>query len=606
MIEIFKKINQYKLEKKDLLKLDLIIKNSEFQHFKEVKDDISSYLSSQDVESVHESCKTILTKNQNVADKLLKLFYLRLSDYCLKNFYAQLASSQSLNKTEMNLNLFQLTPVEFRHYLTQHLENIDSSSMEFTEFGEKYRDLIKNDDNFYDEKIISLLNPSQDLSHIIQSYNLKSKQHHSLFHLELKSILDHIIVAYDQGDFPDALKNFEYAVSFYSENIENINTKKAWPLFTGTAKSLLTRGEIDLSKKIFDFSSTLSVEELKNEAIFNQYWTYILKGDYKSPISLAKKNKIYNEINKLDQKLIFWIGYCHLKLGETDQAKKYLEFLTLNYPLSFYTAVVFNYNMIDKLHSISPDRNLASINEISFSQRAERIKAWSQLGSDKFINAEMESVALDLQKSPTLDSSRNKNIETLAEILFKNKKHNLNFKILHQSLDEKFIISQKILRFLFPLEHVAEIKKESKGLPITLAMSLIRQESAFNQNAISIAGARGVMQLMPNTAKRFSRNVRISDLFVPKTNIKIGILYLKDLFKRYDGSLVHVLAAYNAGEGNVAKWNKKILTFDDPLINIESIPFRETRQYVKLIYRNMFFYSILLEEKALNGFKITP
>ena len=106
------------------------------------------------------------------------------------------------------------------------------------------------------------------------------------------------------------------------------------------------------------------------------------------------------------------------------------------------------------------------------------------------------------------------------------------------------------------------------------------------------------MQLMPATARRFKRNLRTSHLFNPKLNLNIGTKYLQGLMNRYDNNLVLSLAAYNAGEHRVDKWKNKYLTKDSILHNIENIPYNETRKYVKLIFRNIFFYKLLENKKS--------
>ena len=82
-------------------------------------------------------------------------------------------------------------------------------------------------------------------------------------------------------------------------------------------------------------------------------------------------------------------------------------------------------------------------------------------------------------------------------------------------------------------------------------------------------------------------------------NVALGTKYLRQLFTRFDGNVIFTLASYNAGENRIDRWKKEVFRNDDPLSTIEGIPFEETRNYVKLIYRNHFFYSLLNNKSAL-------
>jgi len=99
---------------------------------------------------------------------------------------------------------------------------------------------------------------------------------------------------------------------------------------------------------------------------------------------------------------------------------------------------------------------------------------------------------------------------------------------------------------------------------------------------------------MPTTAKRLQRGVGEKQLDKPNKNIELGAKYFQQLHKRYNGNLVYVLSAYNAGESRVERWKNQYFLGDDLMRNIEMIPFQETRNYVKLIFRNIFFYKTLV------------
>lgn len=129
-----------------------------------------------------------------------------------------------------------------------------------------------------------------------------------------------------------------------------------------------------------------------------------------------------------------------------------------------------------------------------------------------------------------------------------------------------------------------------------LVLALIRQESRFSPRALSQAGARGLMQLMPGTARFVSGGTdyhgRRHRLFDPELNITLGQNYLAHLMGTdYIGdNLFWIVAAYNGGPGNLARWQHNIRHGDDPLVFIESIPNRETRQFVERVLTNYWIY----------------
>lgn len=147
---------------------------------------------------------------------------------------------------------------------------------------------------------------------------------------------------------------------------------------------------------------------------------------------------------------------------------------------------------------------------------------------------------------------------------------------------------------LYPLPHWEP--RTGFQLDRALLFALMRQESGFLPNAKSYAGARGLMQVMPGTARFIARssNIKISSgrLYEPETNLALGQAYIHHLmdFKESRKSLFHVLASYNAGPGNVQKWNRKDMGAGDPLLFIESIPLKETRDYIERVFTNYWMY----------------
>lgn len=137
------------------------------------------------------------------------------------------------------------------------------------------------------------------------------------------------------------------------------------------------------------------------------------------------------------------------------------------------------------------------------------------------------------------------------------------------------------------------------SLPPEIVFGLIRQESGFDQFAISPAGARGLMQLMPATARNVAKKQRLTYkkarlLSDTSYNVQLGTAYLDGLLENVDGSLVMALAGYNAGPSRARRWVK---SFGDPRVSmeaaidwIEMIPFTETRNYVQRVLENITVY----------------
>ncbi len=129
-----------------------------------------------------------------------------------------------------------------------------------------------------------------------------------------------------------------------------------------------------------------------------------------------------------------------------------------------------------------------------------------------------------------------------------------------------------------------------------LAFAHALQESNFRASAVSPANARGLMQIMPGTARDHNRNLNLGasyeDLNDPEVNLTYGQQHLEMLRDSYatQGKLPKIMAAYNAGLTPVSRWNSEIRDFDDPLLWIELIPYWETRGYVAIVMRNYWMY----------------
>lgn len=137
----------------------------------------------------------------------------------------------------------------------------------------------------------------------------------------------------------------------------------------------------------------------------------------------------------------------------------------------------------------------------------------------------------------------------------------------------------------------------------SLMHAIARQESAFKPAIKSRAGARGLMQVMPATAKYIRKKMKkpvytTTALNKPYINLDIGQDYVAYLDEKLEGNLIHMVAAYNAGPGNVRKWKTRNIGNGDPIVFVERIPFKETRYYVQKVMRNYWMYQSRFGEET--------
>jgi soluble lytic murein transglycosylase len=149
-------------------------------------------------------------------------------------------------------------------------------------------------------------------------------------------------------------------------------------------------------------------------------------------------------------------------------------------------------------------------------------------------------------------------------------------------------------RFYYPIYFADVIfaEAEAQAIDPALLLAIMRQESLFEPSAESIVGARGLMQVMPPTGEYVAERsdfgpFTIDQLWLPYISIKFGAWYIEQQLDIFDGNQFAALAAYNAGPGNVLEWIK---TSDDLDIFVESIPYRESRLYIRNIYVNLAAY----------------
>ena len=464
---------------------------------------------------------------------------------------------------------------------------------------------------------------NEQITKLIQDKGFNPLQHKNVFYAEYGKLIEQGYKVLDKKPEEKQVKShYNFLKNYLELNQDHLPVGLCLTRMNDFAKATFRTGYKELSQEIFQFIIKKNDKEIQEDAYFFYLWTHISTNEHKEAIKLANKYGLIKNAKSIsDSRLKFWIAYLQETADNKAEAITLYEDLVFNSPLSYYGIMSSKKLQILKPESVgvsfyltnsSPEASGSGIELKHFDEDHQaslvRLKAWAKIDNARFLKLELKrlrnhsSPAL-LVKNPIEKQSQLKSeLHILnARLIQSSGNHLATFRYLYEILDKKEVtFNRDLLEILYPrpyLDDLTKILKKESIDPIIL-LSLIRQESVFNPLARSRVGARGLMQLMPTTARRFRKSVRDKHLTNPKINIELGTQYFKNLIKRYDGNLVYVLSAYNAGESRVERWKNLYFDTDTTILkNIESIPFLETRNYVKLIFRNIFFYKLLIEHK---------
>lgn len=333
---------------------------------------------------------------------------------------------------------------------------------------------------------------------------------------------------------------------------------------------------------------------------FDQLILFYDSADYKS------WKVRYPSYDTFHSATVYWSARNESSLGNETGRVMWLEKLITDFPLNFYSTLArweLEMGLDDFIKSgidVNPLYRSTGLGEIDRKRlsRAERLVA---VGF--FDIAEMELMRINLNNDKIEFKAYLARLLHLAHGF--QSAISLNWSILQENGGEQ--MSGALARGLFPNAWLKPVEIHAKryNLDPWFVLSLMRQESAFNASIVSSANAYGLMQLLPATALDVadSLNIELTDEAIlkdPDMNVKLGVNYLNRLLNLFDGNAIHALAAYNAGDHKVREWletrrNMGVVEF------VESIPYNETRNYVKKIIRNYSIYLALYKrENVLN------
>jgi soluble lytic murein transglycosylase len=395
-------------------------------------------------------------------------------------------------------------------------------------------------------------------------------------------------------------------------NIKNskdylVRPDKWWTEREIISRSLIYKKKYELAYKI---SSKHAMTEGPEFAAAEWMSGWIALSFLNDPL-LAKEHfeKFYNNVGYpiSTARGAYWLGKTYKKMENNELSKKWFEEAS-KYLTTYYGQLAFIELNPDKTFELSKHQDVTKEYRSLFFKKeiVKIIYLLDELEEDKYTKHMLRHIAND-------------NIDNGSEILAAELSTNIgrfDFAIQISKLAsyEKRFHNQ----FNYPIISTPKYINGRKIPESAFILSIIRQESEFDLSANSHAGAKGLMQLMPYTAKLVSKQAKLpysksrltSD---PEYNINLGSHYIAGLILNYDGAYPFAIAAYNAGPNRVKYWKKinkdpqkKQIDYVDW---VELIKFKETRNYVQRVLENYNVYRYILEQKPIpmkNFFKDQP
>ncbi len=322
------------------------------------------------------------------------------------------------------------------------------------------------------------------------------------------------------------------------------------------------------------------------------------KKDFISAAANFERLLVYPDSEKFELQARYWL-WRSLQQMDGVKAKKSGQDLMDKFPLTYY-GLRAQAELGDGKVSV-PTKEIKLKEDLyltaSEEQTWERLSLLLEAGWSEEAQAELKSLA-----EPNTTKARILMARYWAAAL----DYPTAMKSISKCWDEDAsLVGSPFIKVAFPLEFKDSIEGSSKksGLDVNLLRSVIRQESSFSPLAVSSAGAKGLMQLMPATAEDMlgdlglkKKNLNVLD---PDLNVQLGSKYLGKVMKRFEGNVSLALAAYNVGPEKLNRWMRArsltVQSSSDPSYElwIDELPWTETSFYVKAILRNLLIYRAL-------------
>ena len=375
--------------------------------------------------------------------------------------------------------------------------------------------------------------------------------------------------------------------------------------------ALLQKAEI-----LDELNSPVSAKQTR-ELVLTQYKTSDAAAEYRWKIASKKAQQgdlvtawqwaqpiaVNNREHPLAPKASFWIGKWAQKLGRSEDANKAFQTTLAAFPRSYYawrSAVALGWDVGDftTVRNLQPQVVAATpfippggssiFQELYRSGLTE--EAWGQFQME--ISDKEELTVSEEFTQGLMRLHRGKNLRGINQIWFIEDRNNSEDREQWQALKQTPQYWQSL--YPFPFSDTILKWSQNRDLNPLLVTSLIRQESRFEPQIESSAGALGLMQVMPATGESVAQQLGLPSysLTNPEDSINIGTFYLDYTHEKYNNNSMLAVASYNAGPHKVAQWVERYGVLDADEF-VEKIPYRETKGYVESVFENYWNYMLV-------------
>jgi soluble lytic murein transglycosylase-like protein/TolA-binding protein len=413
------------------------------------------------------------------------------------------------------------------------------------------------------------------------------------------------------------------AISYYQKLVE------LFPTSSYSDDALYRTGRIYSLKEDFtnaaSYFQRVSSDYPNGDKLADALWELGLiqyrSGDYSSAKNTFSNYASSYKGSSLEEKGLFWQAKCCQKLGENDKAADlYKKIVNLN-SYSYYTfasgkmlAEMNEEVQIEETNTqLNPENpQIADIipdiydilEEDSYIETGEinHIDKAIELLKLEFFNSaslEIEAGSSEIEENPA-------RILEIATLFLKSNDYANSIRIIYKNfyklksgLNEPY--TDYLYYLYYPYGYKEAVQKYSSqyNLDPLFTLAVIRQESLFEPDAGSYAGAQGLMQIMPATGEGIARQIGISNYYInllldPETNIRMGTYYLRQQLDNFGQNEFYCLGAYNGGPGRMGDWVSKRGNMDIDEF-IESVSYEQSREYIKIVMGNYYFYQMLYD-----------